>query len=265
MMDTVDYPGVRTTSGAHVFVHGDHAVKWAEVGSPTAERIGIQAAWLLRRDDPFLPRVTRVFPGGYQMERLIAMPHFVDDYAMTRVIFHSLRKLWAHNDADITVPFSVHEHRRYVRERAVHAGSKLADPIMSWSHAAEHIIKELAPVRVHGDPTWDNCMLRHDGELVLTDPIPPGVCLPSIRALDIAKVCQSVMGYEEVAFGRRQSDMRVTGSELELMLQDVDAGEWQVILYLTAVHFLRLLPYTPQHRDAWVKRITDLLEWRDDY
>jgi hypothetical protein len=256
-----DYPGIETVSGAHVFVHGDHAVKWAPEGTPVADRIDLQAAWLLEHQHDFLPRVQKLIsPGSYQMERLGAMPDFVDDEVLARLVLNRLSRLW---DDPAEHAFDPRAHSAYVQERADRLG--LVHELSTWWARIEPILARQPNCTVHGDPTIDNCMLRGEGELVITDPIPPGVCLPSVRALDVGKVIQSAMGYEEVACGRRPTTIPWLGSAFwEEALPDVDHDEWRLCLYMAAVHFLRLLPYTPQHSREWRLRIDELIEWGED-
>lgn len=244
-------------SGAHVDVHSDHAVKWALAGSDAAFRVDQQAAWLQEHVAGFLPHVEKVMPGGYRMELLVALPDFVDDEVLARLLLTKLGKLW---EQPSDHGFDAGLHLAYVRERALRVGCERE--MKEWAMRSMHTISTCDTVTVHGDPTIDNCMLRGGGELVITDPIPPGIHLPSVRALDIGKVIQSAMGYEEVALGRRPTTIPWIDSAFwEEALPDVDGDEWNLCLYMAAVHFLRLMPYTPQHADEWSERVRQLVEW----
>lgn len=50
---------------------------------------------------------------------------------------------------------------------------------------------------IHGDPTWSNTM-RRGGQLVLIDPLPCKAHVPSVRAIDISKVRQSMLGWDMI-------------------------------------------------------------------
>jgi hypothetical protein len=260
MMDTMaDFPGIETTSGASVYVHGAHVIKWAKAGTDVADRIDMQSAWLVENAKlDFLPRVEKRMAGGYRMELLSALPDFVDEGTLVRVMVSKLGQLWNHPRVH---HFDVDLHHDYVWTRASQVG--LAKEMEDWGKEVLWYATRswYAVCHVHGDPTIDNCMLRSSGELVITDPIPPGVHLPSIRALDIGKILQSAMGYEGIRFGRRPTNMpEVPSSYWEEVLPDVDSDEWNLCMYLAAVHFVRLLRYTPQHLEAWKDRVEDLME-----
>jgi hypothetical protein len=243
-------------SGAHVNVFADHAVKWAQSGTTVADRVNMQGAWLAANAPlhSFLPVVQKQMPGGYRMELLTELPDFVDDTVLAGVVINRLTRLW---EEPTIHAFDPDAHLDYVVKLAArvdHAGE-----MAIWWDEVRPFIDD--PCRVHGDPTIDNCMLRGGGELVITDPIPPGIHLPSIRALDIGKVIQSAAGYEEVARGRRPTTIPwIDDGWWEDVLPDVDEHEWRLCLYMAAVHFLRLLPYTPQHIDVWSDRIRTLIE-----
>lgn len=245
-------------SGARVLVEGGTAMKYAPEHGPVADRLRAQADFIraFSDDATWLPELHRTFDLGYTMERLHALPACVDDLALTSGILTRLKDLWGIEHLGPYRTYS--EHVEYVLEKAKRID--LGEMFAEWWVEIWHHIAHLPTCHVHGDPTWDNCMVRLDGSLVITDPIPPGAALPSIRALDIAKVMQSIGGYEEVVKGRRPTTLTAADLTSELASLQVSGDEWKVVRYLTAVHFLRLLPYTPQHTEQWKARILKLRE-----
>ncbi len=54
---------------------------------------------------------------------------------------------------------------------------------------------------MHGDPTLSNILFRPTSignQLLIGDPIPSRLCVPSNRAVDYGKLLQSCMGWEHV-------------------------------------------------------------------
>lgn len=49
---------------------------------------------------------------------------------------------------------------------------------------------------IHGDPTFANMMERKDGDLVLIDPVPARANVPSVVEMDMARIVQSLYGWE---------------------------------------------------------------------
>ena len=91
---------------------------------------------------------------------------------------------------------------------------------------------------VHGDPTYDNVMLRN-GEIVLIDPLPATPAVPDLVSVDIGKMLTSVMGFELIRYG----DRTFVDAQLPYI---IDENEYRASLYWCAVHFLRAIPYVEE-------------------
>lgn len=223
-------------------------------------RVIEQGRWLQENTASFLPRVIQVQPvyGGYEMERYEHLPRPVDYYRLTEEMIEQLTNLWNRQFPEQQFDWLTHE--RYLEER-VHP--QLLMPLLKWGMLLLMHYRGKECV-THGDPTWDNCMITPGwpSRLILIDPLPPTPALPSIRALDVAKICQSVLGYESVIYGDPQAPL--TLDDVRARVRNMSNYEWQVVLYLTAIHFVRLRRYTPEHEDTWWRRTVELLGMRDD-
>ena len=72
------------------------------------------------------------------------------------------------------------------------------------------------PCIIHGDPTVDNTLVTKDGHVKIADPIPPHrLVRPSIRAIDHAKVLQSLLGWEVVLRGMPEIEYSMPSFMLE--------------------------------------------------
>jgi len=120
-------------------------------------------------------------------------------------------------------------------------------PASDWWDEAECMI--------HGDPTIANMMHRTTGEPVLIDAIAPRGKMPSLREVDLGKVSQSMLGWEELLGDRPR------GGGLDCfnawLAQQTDRGtHWkQKIQFWTGIHCARILPYAPSNAvHDWARR-----------
>lgn len=100
------------------------------------------------------------------------------------------------------------------------------------------------PCLIHGDPTWENCLLNEKGGLLLTDPLPPGGKIPPFREVDIGKMLQSALGWEHFLGKTKHPPL-----EISLALDVVQENSRtnfspKGAVFWTAVHFARIIPYT---------------------
>lgn len=98
----------------------------------------------------------------------------------------------------------------------------------------------------HGDPTWANVMRNRKGELRLIDPLPNRPEKPKLREVDLGKMLQSAIGWEDVLMKRAYFNIDA------LAKTDVLAGEdeetCQKAKFWLKVHLWRLLPFAEKNR-----------------
>jgi hypothetical protein len=229
MTTTVKLPGARKrgSSGAVVSLFRNCVVKSGN------ERVGAQGAWLGRHESPATPRVFNVKPTSYEMERLSELPRHV--IHPTKLAYEMTEKLSEHvwsQEARVFFNPNMHLHKMENLIGAMAFTEKFRGVFESikWG--------DLEYGLTHGDPTYDNVMLRH-GEVVLIDPLPATTAVPDLIAVDRGKMLQSVMGFEMVRYGDRSFD----GAQLPYI---IDENEYRAALYWCAVHFLRAIPYVEE-------------------
>ena len=201
------------------------------------KRVGEQALWLHLHASPAVPRVYDRWPTGYIMECLDELP---------RDLIHPDRVLTAMHDAlsgnvwnrkpRITFDMDAHEKKmRGLLAGQEQLASRLADVRMNvaWD--------KLTLCLAHGDPTYDNVMLRNRTEVVIIDPITATHAVPDMKSVDIGKMLQSVVGFEFARYG----DRSFAGASMERFSTMFNTEDWYAGLYWCTVHLIRALPYVP--------------------
>jgi len=246
-------------SGASVAVFGDIVVKHGH-RPEVVELLRAQASWLRRCHHGTVPVLASGEHGSsyaYVMPRLDEVRRDEDNDAETVACLE--RYVW-HSDRSRRVVDWV-EHRLYVSELLELHG--LWETYGTWWREWTRRIEryDLEVVTTHGDPTRSNRMRNSAGDLVLIDPIPANERMPSLRAVDLGKMAQSLLGYEHVRFGW---PMPTTDVDKFIDSFAYDDAEREATRYFTLVHLLRLLRYTPDHlRKEFVDVIDRMgLRWR---
>lgn len=237
-----------TTSGASVTV-----LKTAPEG-PVRDRLFAQYDWCAKhRDDQGIVNVVRKHEDGYEMELLRARPN---DLSARDVIEVLNRNVWG----TLPPPNAFDEEKHLAYLTSLPFGTTLADTARTLTPYDDSVWCD-----THGDPTFENVM-RRAHTLVLTDPLPDRVLsgeLPSVRALDLGKVLQSVIGYEYVKSGTVGS---IHGLEFSSWTWDVvrrffSVKEMHLAEFFLCVHVARLIPYQPDSQvDLWEQALEILLE-----
>ncbi len=122
---------------------------------------------------------------------------------------------------------------------------------------------------IHGDPTIANAMRTAGGELRIADPLWPGGKIPSLRCVDLGKLLQSAVGWEQ------QLDPAYPKPAVRSALYLLDPygqAEQHRAWFWAAVHCLRLAPYAERaghaHLAAWGRQtaagVADALRRRLD-
>lgn len=113
----------------------------------------------------------------------------------------------------------------------------------------------------HGDPTRSNVFVSEDGLSVkLIDPSPPKAYAPSYRSSDLGKILQSLLGWEQLLTGRRESRLRSP-------FEEDDEVQLRRTLWWCALHLRRIVLRAGQRRNVaeWctlrINRIEDMLSW----
>lgn len=231
----------RGSSGAEFNFLGDRVVKLAPDKS-VGDRVMAQGAWLMRHQSPAVPRVFQVYARSYVMERLIVPPFWALDH---QVIFeHLLSALSVHvwsqpaeveHDADETEVKYAMLCERFQLHDICSELDKLHDTI-KWD--------ELKRCLTHGDPTLDNVMFREDDAkvgVVIGDPIPATPAVPDLQCVDLGKILQSLLGWEETRYGLRSFKLRIGTEDLRRCV--TDKNEWRATIFWSVVHMLRAMPY----------------------
>lgn len=249
----------RGSSGAVITAVGDDVTK-RQLG-PAGERIAEQGRWLQRYSSPAVPLVLRVYEHSYVMERLIVPPFRLLDHKLVLqdMIGQLSRHVWSQPAiAPINHDMLQRKLEGLVRDYPNFAGT------WPW------ITKTVGEVRwvdlprclTHGDPTFDNVLIREDtGEVVLADPLPATLVVPDLRCVDIGKVLTSVLGWERVRYDESTFQFNVTVNDLRNALTSaspqlqVDLNEWRASVLWAVIHLLRTLPYiseTVRTRVRWL-------------
>ena len=235
----------RGSSGAEFNFLGDRVVKIAPEKA-AGDRVMAQGMWLQRHQSPAVPHVFQVYARSYVMERLIVPPMWALDH---EVIFHHLLSalsvhVWSRpaeveHDVDETeVKYAMLCERFQLHEICAEL-DHLLDTIQ-WD--------KLKRCLTHGDPTLDNVMFREDDAsvgVVIGDPIPATPAVPDIRAVDLGKILQSLLGWEETRYGLRAFRLRIGTEDLHRWV--TDKNEWCATIFWSVVHMLRAMPYVDEN------------------
>ena len=200
-------------------------------------RAAAQGVWLkVHRDIPCLPHVAVSWPAGYVMEPLEPIDWSTVDYEAHVVEAVDLleQHVWSR---PAECPLDLDAHLAFVQRRCG-AAPDLWPALHDWACDLEWP----PPVLIHGDPTFVN-QVRRQTDLVFLDPNPASPACPSVRAQDLAHLAQSLHGYEAITFGWDRPTLPVEALQ---KLSGASDAEWDVVRYLTAVKFVRILTYDPR-------------------
>jgi hypothetical protein len=95
-----------------------------------------------------------------------------------------------------------------------------------------------------------------DGEPVIIDPLPPQMYMPEYRAVDIGKLLQSILGYEEIKYGSTRGlkysrSENLTGTLWKNL--NVPHSEMAASAWFCFAHCVRLLPYQTKNHLEYLK------------
>lgn len=217
-----------------------------------------QAEWLEQHPSPLVPHVHKRAwidtEQGYIMEKLLE-PHYQDwDHERTLLeLFNLLEQhVWSQPGRLAFRPLkTLHKVGMVMRKYDVKCADGYALPLGFTTIWAGIKWGSLKTCQTHGDPTFDNIMVRPNiaEELVLVDPIPATPEVPHLRAVDTGKLLQSIIGYEAVKYGPESRWVcRAMPQTLKRLIDD--QNEWHATVLWCIIHLLRCIPYIETDKRA---------------
>ena len=236
-------------------------------------RLILQAEFIQRYDSGIFPKIFNVFEHGYVMERL-QQPFCNEIGGWMADIKQLLREnLWNIKET-VVVKHNWHGTlydavmRRFIDVYQLNIIKGFTDKICE--RVSEQIfrlreLKGLTSCPIHGDPTFDNVMIRF-GLPVIIDPLPwEESYIPPFKSVDLGKLLQSAWGYECALQDIHYSIKDFAGQHDYNMIRIFD-GESKVDILAAKIfcliHYVRLLPYQKIENQPTMFRI--LLEILND-
>lgn len=218
------------------------------------QRVTAQGAYMKTlRDIPIIPRVFTVGAGWYAMERL---SHRYD-VTFLQVLDALRDQLW---DRPEKMLFPLPADGSWVTpmiDRVIGVDVELALKLMTRIDPAHAV-----HVLLHGDPTRENVMRRdyEQKEFVLTDALPPMPHNPPVRASDLGKLLQCVVGwtqeeFKEAYLGHSHTWDTTLDRAVSQLVPLFGPEETRLALAFCCYHLLRVVPYATHG-----KRLRDLAE-----
>ena len=238
----------RGSSGAEFNFLGDRVVKVAnaQADKHVAERVMAQGTWLQKHQSRAVPKVFQVYARSYVMERLVVPPFWALDH---EVVFHHLMAALSVNIWSQPAEMEPDLNAVYAKYTGLCTKYTLDNVERNLDHMFETIEwGDLKHCLTHGDPTLDNVMFREDDAevgVVIGDPIPATPAVPDIRAVDLGKILQSLLGWEETRYGLRSFKLRIGTEDLRRCV--TDKNEWCATIFWSVVHMLRAMPYVDEN------------------
>lgn len=232
----------RGSSGAEFNFLGDRVVKLAPEKA-TGQRVMDQGLWLQKHPSPAVPKVFQVYARSYVMERLIVPPFWaLDHITMIHMAYVQLAAhIWS-QPADVEFIGTGETEAKY---RKLCTDFDMTDTVERLDKLVRKIQWDrLKRCLTHGDPTFENVMFRdteYGGDLVIADPIPASSAVPDLRCVDLGKMLQSALGWEQIRYGGRWPKLRA--GTMDVLRYAEDKNEWAATAFWAAVHLLRAFPY----------------------
>lgn len=203
------------------------------------KRLLEQHHWLAtHRDVTCIPRPMKANEHGYEMERLSELPrHIISAPKLLGEMAIVLgTELWVY-PAEVEFNIMLHMNKldKLVGHTMLHEFARVGE-LIDWDNLEEGL--------THGDPTYDNVMLRH-GQIVFIDPIPATPEIPDLLCVDRGKILTSVFGFEGIRYGDKTFMRGLTIDDLTACLFP-NENERIAAYYWMAVHLVRAAPYMPE-------------------
>lgn len=192
-----------------------------------------QAEWCKTLGQDVCPKILSVSDNYYIMERLFDPPEFPTLLEIKGILRD---KVW---------------------NRPFYAGLFWRMNFLTWAQEKNHL--ELIPVfeglypdggavegcLIHGDCTLANVMLNEVGDIRLIDPLRPEGKMPPLREVDMGKLLQSAIGWEDLL--RYGTPLDIGGIWKSKLLDDEDTPMTVKCLFWLQVQLLRILPYAEKN------------------
>ncbi len=165
---------------------------------------------------PAAPQILKIYDNGYYMERLID----IHDRSPKELVGAILKLLATYVWPRPSV-VSAEEMRDW--RKSVETFSDQAVPGLNGSLVYD-LYEEDCFRLTHGDPTFANLMQRKDGNYALIDPVPPRPTAPPVIEMDIARLVQSLYGWEHALESSAWPDVK-DGPDLAQQMIDFFPGK----------------------------------------
>lgn len=225
---------LRGRSGAQTIVLGEKTIK---VGN---DRVGSQGEWIYNNYNTYLPRVYSFLENSYVMETLNKFELKSNKEDFVKEIIEILKYNFWNSPPDNYIDHSEHIKRLY----DISYSFSIFDKMMKIKESINW--EKLTYGKVHGDPILDNIMFRNN--IVIIDPIPSTKSIPDLISVDLGRILQSAMGYENDVY----LDNRLDGCNLNFLNNMFSKEDLYAAKYWCIFHFLRSAKYL---KDEELKRV----------
>jgi hypothetical protein len=229
-------------SGASIRVLGPWVLKYG------SDKVGHQAFYQSAYLAEVSPRVYLAGKTWFLMEKLepVSLPDEHSVATARRIKYVLERDVWPKDRADGYRSFSKEALVSKVRSLSPQIPDyyKLIDPVLDLVYL--EYSKRGKAVRTHGDPTIENAAWSSNNDLKLLDPIHPEAWSPGIKHVDLAKILQSMVGFELIKYQKSGLTALHPNAALdELMI--LSPPDRVLTLFFCALHFSRAIPYAPSY------------------
>jgi len=238
-------------SGANLSAVGNYYVKWAS--HPRDAKLLWQAQWLERmraQGVRCVPEVLAKYSDGNGFTAYV-VPKYLTNLSSARAhrSLETAKKILSALESIWNVPPDVSRQpdwEGYGRQITTLLARYEPSLSAEFARLAEKVIRlnegRTDCCTVHGDPTFENIVYDAGGNMILLDPnrqVAPAVCVPE---LDVAKIMQSLFGWE--AFVYHQKTHLQVNTELRPTVEArFGPNGWITCVWLMLTHLVRTLPY----------------------
>lgn len=219
------------SSGADLIVNRNIVTKRGD------ERVGDQGRWLKMMNDlgiRSIPYVYGLTSNSYSME-MLDETEYDNDTAVK--MLQGLVPIWKARDSRLLIGWDISafitKMTRMLTTYEMH-GVLEAWKKVDWTNCRI--------AGTHGDPTFENTMSRIGrAGYVFIDPIPATPSVPDLAVVDLGKIYQSMVGYENMRYGTENP----FSLQDRITLQEFCKNDDEVLgmKFWAAVHLYRARPY----------------------
>lgn len=233
----------RGKSGAFSIVLGEKTIK---IGN---DRVGEQGKWIYNNYNKYLPKVNSFLNNSYVMETLnkFELNTSKEDFIKELVLI--LQNHFWINDCENFIDDKEHVKKLY----DICYSFNIYDKMIKIKKNIEW--NDLTKGKIHGDPIFDNIMFKNN--IIIIDPLPSTPAIPDLISVDLGKILQSVMGYENDIY----FDNRLKDCDINVLKNIFSKEDWYASKYWCIFHFLRTLKYLNEEE---LKKIKNKIEYLID-